>query len=324
MTGVSEASSLPPGQSLTTNVVWFEDAAPYTSKGAPVVDYWTFVGGDHLATMGMRLVAGRALRPDDRTAVVVNRTLAREFFPGLDPVGRQLRLSPWRGDEVPAQTIVGVVADVKQQGLARPSGTEVYIPLAFAPQLQSGGAAPLTMSVVVRADQPAALAGPVEAAVRRLDPSLPVSKVRTMDGLLWDAVARPRFMTFLMAVFGGLALLLAVIGVYGVMSISVERRTRELGIRMALGARAAALQRLVLRQGMLLVGGGIVAGLATALAVNAALAHTLSGILYETSPLHPPTFAAVGALVGAAAALACWLPARRATRVDPMIALRSE
>ncbi len=144
------------------------------------------------------------------------------------------------------------MADVKQQGLARSSGTEVYIPLALAPQLS------------------------------------------------------------------------AVIGVYGVMSISVERRTRELGIRMALGARAAAVQRLVLRQGMLLVSTGIAAGLVAALALNAALTRTLADVLYDTPPLHAPTFAAVGALVGAAAALACWLPAWRATRVDPMVALRSE
>ncbi len=321
---VSEASSLPPGQSLTTNVVWFEGAPHFTENAAPIVDFWTFVGGDHFATMGMRLVAGRALRPDDRNAVVVNQTLAREFFAGRDPVGRPIQLAPWIADEVPRQTIVGVVADVKQQGLAQPSGTEVYIPLALAAQLNSSSRAPLTMSVVVRASQPDALAGSIEAAVRRLDPSMPLSKVRTMDGLLWDAVARPRFLTFLMAIFGGLALLLAVIGVYGVMTISVERRTRELGIRMALGARAAAVQRLVLRQGMALVGAGIAAGLAAALALNAALAQTLAGVLYDTPALHAPTFAAVGALVGAAAALACWLPAWRATRVDPMVALRNE
>jgi putative ABC transport system permease protein len=321
---VSEASSLPPTQSLTTNVVWYPGATHYTVKGAPQVDFWSFVGGDHLGTMGIRLVAGRALRPDDRNAVVVNQTLAREFFAGRDPVGQPIQLAPWLGEKLPRQTIVGVVADVKQLGLAQPSGTEVYIPLAMAPALSGNEGAPLTMSVVVRASQPEAMAGSIEAAVRRLDPSMPLSKVRTMDGLLWDAVARPRFLTFLMAIFGGLALLLAVIGVYGVMSISVERRTRELGIRMALGARAAAVQRLVLRQGMLLVGTGIAAGLVAALALNAALARTLAGVLYDTPALHAPTFAAVGVLVGAAAALACWLPAWRATRVDPMVALRSE
>ena len=323
VTRVSQASGLPPVQQLTTNVVWFEGAPHFSDTGAPIVDFWTFVGDGHIETLGLRLMAGRSLRPDDRAAVVVNQTLAREFFPGLDPIGRSIQLAPWRTD-VPRQTIVGVVADVKQLGLAAPSGTEAYIPLAFAPQLSSSGSAPLTMSVAVRASEPAALAGAIEAAVRRLDPSLPLSSVRTMDGLLWDAVARPRFLTWLMALFGGLALLLAVIGVYGVMSISVERRTRELGIRMALGARAEQVQRMVMRQGLLLVGSGIAAGMLVAVALNTALARTLAGVLYDTPPLHAPTFAAVAALVGAAAALACWVPAWRATRVDPMVALRDE
>jgi putative ABC transport system permease protein len=277
------------------------------------------VSAGHLETLGVRLVAGRTIRPGDRAAIVVNETLARTFFPGKDPVGQAIHLAPWN-DKIPRQTIVGVVADVKQQGLARPSGTEAYIPLPFTATMSQ---VPLTLSVVVRAERPAALAGAVEATVRGLDPSLPLSKVRTMDALLWEAVAKPRFLTFVMAIFGALALLLAVLGVYAVMSISVAQRTRELGIRMALGARAGGVQRLVLREGMVLVGAGIVLGLLIALALNAALAGVLATVLYRTPALDPLTFAAVGALIGAVAAVACWVPARRATRVDPMVALRA-
>ncbi|HWM85520.1 MAG TPA: ABC transporter permease [Kofleriaceae bacterium] len=319
---VSQASGLPPAQPLTTNLVWFEGAPPHTSKGAPVVDFWTFVSEDHFEALGLRMVAGRALRRDDRAAVVVNQSLAREFFPGADPIGQPIQLAPWRGADVPLQTIVGVVADVKQQGMAQPSGTEAYIPVGFAPSLIER--APLTMSVVVRAASPDALAGPIEAAVRGLDASIPLSNVRTMDRLLWDAVARPRFLTLVVSVFGALALLLAVIGVHGVMSISVARRTRELGIRMALGARPAGVRSMVLRQGMVLVGGGVAVGLVAALALNTALSRVLAGVLYDTPVLDPVTFTAVGALVGGVAALACWLPARRATRVDPMVAMRAE
>jgi putative ABC transport system permease protein len=319
---VTLANGLPPAHRLATSVVWFDGAAPWNQKGAPVVDYWSVVGDDYFETLGLRLVAGRALRRGDHAAVVVNETLARSFFPGKDPVGQTINLSPWR-EGVPLQTIVGVVADVKQQGLARPSGIEAYVPMTFVPRLWRDNA-PLTMTVALRGERPAALAGAVETAVRALDPALPLSKVRTMDAILWEAVARPRFVTVLLTIFGALALGLAVLGVYGVVSIAVTQRTRELGIRMALGARSGGIQRLVLRQGMLPVLVGIAGGLVATFGLNLALARVLGGVLYETRPLDPTTFALVSALVAVVAASACLVPARRATRVDPMVALRSE
>jgi putative ABC transport system permease protein len=145
-----------------------------------------------------------------------------------------------------------------------------------------------------------------------------------MDQVLWGAVAKPRFLTFLMTVFAGLALVLAVVGVYGVMAYNVEQRTRELGIRVALGARPAAVRRLVLYQGMFLVGIGVAGGLAGAVALNAALSRVFSQVLFETRALDPLTFILVAAIILVTAALACFIPALRATRVDPMVALRSE
>jgi predicted permease len=307
---------------MSTNVVWYEGAPHYATKGAPVVDISNTVSDGFFETMGMRLVAGRTFRPGDGAVVVVNETLARKFFPGKDAVGQAIHLAPWKGEEVPRQTIIGVVADIKQQGLAAPAGTEAFIPVELAPAVV--GRVPATMSVVVRSPQAATLAETVEETVRRLDATLPLSKVRTMEALLWEAVAKPRFLTFVMSIFGGLALLLSVIGVYSVVSVSVAQRTRELGIRMALGARPAGVEALVLRQGMLLVAAGIVAGLAAAAALNAALSRVLASVLYRTSAVDPLTFALVGGLLGAVAAVACWLPARRATRIDPMIALRAD
>src|SRR5262249_19231591 len=174
-----------------------------------------------------------------------------------------------------------------------------------------------SMHIAVRAEgvTPMSLAGTARTIIQKLDPSLPVSDVRTMEQIMWSSVAKPRFLTFLMTIFAGLALVLAVVGVYGVLAYNVEQRTRELGIRVALGARPAGVRAMVLAQGLVLVGIGGAIGVVGALALNVALAHVFSQVLFQTRALDPLVFIAVSALVITTAALACWIPARRATRV---------
>jgi putative ABC transport system permease protein len=330
--GVKSAAlmtGLPPFRRVNANDIWFDGKAP-PGKDGPVwnVDFWNSVSAGYFATMGIPLKEGRLFDatdgPTSGQVVIVNETFARKFYPGESAVGKRVRVTGGFNPDRPMQTIVGVVGDVKQQGLEMPTGTEIYMPYRQAIQIFSG--MPYRMNIVLRADgvTPASLATPARLAIQRQDASLPIADVRTLDQVLWSAVAKPRFLTFLMTIFAGLALVLAVVGVYGVMSYNVEQRTRELGIRVALGARPSGVRALVLGQGMFLVGIGVAVGLIGAFAVNAALAHAFSQVLYETRALDPTTFIAVGVLVVGVAALACWVPARRATRVDPMVALRAE
>ena len=322
VTGVTLTSQLPTATEPPTNVVTFEGSPPHTDKGAPVAD--THVVGHHyFETLGMRLVRGRLLRPDDRFAVVINESAARKFFPGRDAVGQLMRTTPWVKDS-PTETVVGVVADAKHRGVDQPSGDAVYIPLQGMPQMKYT-TTPLRLLVVVRtAQRPEAMASTVEAAVRRIDSSLPLSLVRTMDRVVWEAVAKPRFISLLMFVFALLALTLAAIGVYGVMSYTVEQRTREIGVRVALGAQARSVQSMVLRQTLTVALWGAGAGLLGALLGTFALRATLSTVLFETAAADPVVMLLVATLILTVAALASWFPARRASRVDPMTALRAE
>jgi putative ABC transport system permease protein len=181
------------------------------------------------------------------------------------------------------------------------------------------------MIVVVRTQgDPRAMAAAVEHAIAELDPTLPVSDVKTMDDVLWEAVARPRFLTFLLGAFAVLALVLAAVGIYGVMSYTVAQRTHEIGIRMALGATPKSVRWMVLRQAGALTLVGVGVGLVAAVAVSSALGAQLSSMMFESERVEPMTFAAVGVIVLAAAMLASYVPARRATRVAPTVALRSE
>src|SRR5262249_33630670 len=308
-------SGLPPNRRINANDIFFDGKTPPPRESGLVwnVDYWQTVGDDYFATLGIRLVAGRFLDARDVAdapkAVVINEQFARKFSPGEDPIGKVVHARG--GMNGPAQTIVGVVGDVKQQGLEAQTGTEIYFPMRQGPR------PPLLMNAVVRARpgvDPTTLAGAARAAIAGIDATIPVARVRTMDQVLWESVARPRFLTLLLTIFAGVALLLAAIGIYGVMSFSVEQRTHELGVRMALGARAGRVERLVMGQGLALTTVGVVVGLGLALAVNSALASRLSGLLFEVRALDPATFAGVAAVVAATAALACWLPARPATR----------
>jgi putative ABC transport system permease protein len=329
--GVKSATvmtGMPPSRRINANDATFEGKVPTPDGPAFNIDFWQTVGDDFFETMGMRLVAGRFLRASDNAdslpVVVINEALARRFYPGEDPIGKRIRVAGGPNDRRNRwQTIVGVVGDVKQQGVEAPTGTEVFLPMRQAQVIYGG--MPQNAYLVARTDvEASAMLASMRQVITRLDPTVPVYQLRTMEQILYDSVGKARFVTFLLLAFAGLALALAAIGVYGVISYSVAQRTRELGIRMALGAQASAVRRLVMGEGLLLAGIGVLIGLGVTFAVNTALAARLGGLLYDVRAVDPPTFVAVAVVVVAVAALACFVPALRATRVDPMIALRHD
>jgi putative ABC transport system permease protein len=241
---------------------------------------------------------------------IINEALARRFFTGEDPLGKQINIS--NGPDAWRQ-IVGVVGDVKHDRLDTPVPLQMYEP--FAQQPLSG------LTFVIRTAGPVAdLAGAIRSAIIEVDPDQPIDSVKTLEEWLARSVARQRFAMLLFAVFSAVALVLAGVGIYGVMAYFVTQRTAEIGIRRALGAQTGHVLRLVLRQGGRLVALGIGAGVVGALA----LTRFLAAMVYGVSPRDPLTFVAIAALLAAIAAIACLLPARRAARVDPMAALRTE
>lgn len=273
------------------------------------------MSGDYFRAMGVSLLAGRMFddRDQEGTALVtvVNRSLAEQFFPDEDPVGQHLRLGP-NPDAQPFE-IIGVVSDMRQEGLATAPA-----PASFS--LSRQGAWSGFTVVVQTAGPPAAVAPLLRAAVREIDPKLPVYDVATMTDLVGASVARPRFSTTLLGAFAAIALIIASVGVYGVIAYSVSQRTREMGIRMALGARASGVRRLVLREALLLAGCAVAVGVGAALLAS----RRLAGMLYGTAPTDPVTFAVVPTILVTVATIASWLPARRASHVDPAVALREE
>ena len=323
--GAATVSGLPPKRDVNANDTEFESIKP-TKDGPPQnVDYWQFVSRDYFKAMRIRLVEGRTFNAgDDRGTpgvAVINQTMAKVFWPHRSPLGDRVRAPgpPPPEPESPWLTVVGVVADVKQGGLDQKTGTELYFLQDQAPETVGGGVR--TMYLVARTQHdPLSLANTVRGVVRGLDPSLPVSEVRPMDQVLFDSVARPRFVMVLVLLFAAVALVLAAVGTYGVLSYTVEQRTREIGVRMALGAQIGQVLGMVLGQGATLAGIGLVLGVAGAVALRRILASLLFGV----TPTDPSIFAAVVALLALVSLVACLFPARRAARVDPLIALRYE
>jgi len=281
------------------------------------VDFYQAVSKDYFATMGIRLMDGRLFDARDvqgaPEVVLVNKTMAMTFWPRQNPIGR--RLKP--GGSKNWSTVVGMVDDVKNAGLDRPAGTELYLPYR-----QPAGAGNSDMYVVMRtpAGDPRSLAGVVREQLNAIDPSLPLADVRLMEDVLTRAQARPRFLTLLLSLFSIVAFAIATVGIYGVVSYSVARRTKEFGLRMVLGAQGEDVLGLVMKQGAGMVAIGVAAGLATAFA----LTRLMASLLFGVTPTDLPTFAGVTVLLFAVALLACYLPARRATRVDPIQTLRYE
>jgi len=318
---VGAMSGLPPRRDVNANDMELEgyNFQPNAGMAAPNVDYWQFATADYLDTMGIPLVAGRAFTdadgPDAPPVVLINETLARVFYQGQDPLGRRLR--PCCGDQVPWFTIVGIVKDVKQGGLEEPTGTETYF---LFPQVRALFT-PRTMNVVVRTQRdPLAMLAAVRREVASLDPTLPLADPRTMEGVLHSSVSRPRFMALLLGIFAAVALSLAAVGTYGVMSYAVAERRQEIGIRMALGAQSGKVLRMVLRQGLVVAGIGLLFGVVGALG----LSQFLSTMLFQVGTRDATAFIAAPVVLGLVATAACAIPALRATRVDPARILRQE
>ncbi|HEU5209923.1 MAG TPA: ABC transporter permease [Longimicrobiales bacterium] len=317
---VSTMSGLPPRRDLDANDTEFE-GLPQTPDSPPQnVDYYQFTSLDYLETMGIGLVAGRGFEAPDEAgapAVLVNERLVDVFFPGQDPIGRRIR--PFGSDQLPWFTVVGVVRDVKQGGIAEETGTELYF---FYPQgANTLGFAPRTMNIVLRTTRdPLDLAGDVRNVVRSADPTLPIANLAPMDDVLHASMAQPRFLTLLLGIFAGVALALAAIGTYGVMAYSVEERRQEFGIRMALGAHPSSVLTMVLRQGLVVAAVGLLLGMVGA----GMLTRLLRSLLYQVSTTDTAAFMTAPLLLGAVAVVACLVPARRATRVDPARVLKSD
>jgi putative ABC transport system permease protein len=277
------------------------------------------VSPDYFRAMGIPLQRGRFFDSRDVAAappvVVVNRRLAEHFWPGEDPTGKRLKIGPPDSPN-PWAIVAGVVGDVRQAGLYGEHKFELYVPYA---QEWRGFVTPRDLVVRTSGD-PLPVAAAVRQVVWSVDKDQPVSNIRTMEQVVVGAVSRERFQMLLLALFATLALVLACVGLYGVISYAVVQRTHEIGVRMALGARPGDVLRLVIQQGMVLTLFGLVVGVAIAFAVTRVMAEMLFGVT-ATDPL---TFVGVPILLGVIAFLACYIPARRATKVDPLVALRYE
>jgi putative ABC transport system permease protein len=275
------------------------------------------VGVDYFHTMGIPLRKGREFTPrDDLNAppvLVINETLAKRLFPNEDPVGKRLEPSFSTAGPTRMREIIGVVGDTRHTGPRDEPTLEIYFPQTQMPFE--------TMAVVLRStSDPRGLANAVRDSLRALNKEAPVFRFRTLDEYFARTLAPARFNSLLIGLFAVVALVITMVGLYGVISCAVSQNTHEFGIRMALGAQAGDILRLVLKQGMMLALAGIVLGVAGAFALTRLFAE----LLYEVSPTDAPTFSVIALLLTAVALLACYIPARRATKVDPLVALRYE
>lgn len=280
----------------------------------PVTDV-RVIDPDYFSTMGIQLLGGRNFTDQEATearhVIIVNESLVRNYFPDEDPLGKKLIVN-MMNEPVPSE-IIGVVKDTKHEGLDKEPRAMVYWP---HPELAYSG-----MALVIRAERdPLNLAAAVQSEVQSIDRDQPIADIRTMDQLLASSIARSRFSMLLLTIFAAVALLLAGVGIYGVMSYTVMQRTHEMGIRMALGARSLDVVKLVIGQGMLVALAGVAIGIAGAFG----LTRLMSSLLFSVSATDPLTFAGIAVLVAVVALLSCYVPARRASRVDPAVALRHE
>jgi putative ABC transport system permease protein len=320
----SAMSGLPPNRPLNANDTDIDNYTAPPEGPYENVDYYQNVLAGYFETMGIPIVQGRSFQPADAASTgmvaIVNERLVNTFWNGKNPIGQRLR--PCCGDQVPWFNVVGVAKDVKQGGVDQKTGTEFYFfvdQVAALPPPRAN--VPETMNVVLRTTlPPASLTQTIERAVHDQDATVPVVRLRDMDGVFAESIRRPRLLAQLLGVFAGLALLLAAIGTYGVLSYLVAERRREIGIRLALGAGRSSVLAQVMKQGLVLTIVGVLAGLAGAFGLNRLIASLLFGV----TPTDGPTVAVVIGTIILVAIAACLLPAWRASRMDPNVVLRVE
>jgi putative ABC transport system permease protein len=299
---------------LPLNTVRVSPALPEGQPVVPLTERPFFniqqIGPGYVAAMRAPLLAGREFTDHDEQpprVLMVNQTLARRYWPNQNPIGKRLTV----GRATESSEIVGVVGDIRNSGVATDTHAEIYIPFAQLPWA--------SMNLLVRtAGDPHSYVAAVRRCVLAIDKDQAVTKVMGMEEVLSEGAQQPRFVTTLLGGLAAIALVLAIVGIYGAVGYSVSQRTQEMGIRMALGAERGDILRLVLRQGLAPACMGIAMGAAASLA----LTHLMAKMLYHVSTSDPATFVGCAVLFAAVAMLASYLPARRATRVDPMVALR--
>lgn len=324
VTAVAMTAGLPPNRPVNANDTEMENVPNGPNDPGQNIDYWSFATPGYFEAMKIPMVRGRTFNAGDAGgtgALIINETTAKRFYPNTDPIGRRMRppgpdVTP---DTLPWFTIVGVTKDVKQGGLDQKAGTEIYFDYEQTPRI--GPFTTTALSFVLRSARPAtALAPAIRNAVHSMDAGLPIVQLRGMDAVFSDSVSRQRFLSLLLAIFAGVALALAAIGTYGMLSYLVTERRREIGIRVALGASARGIVQLVLRQGMAITIAGIAVGVVGALA----LGRVVQSLLFGVTPTDPVTYVAVSTTIVVVALVACLIPAQRAMRVDPLVAIRND
>jgi putative ABC transport system permease protein len=313
------------GERWSKQISFTDRPVPASLDEVPSVQYRP-VGGHYFESLHIALVNGRLFREEDtqrsQPVAIVNQALARRFWPDQNPVGKNITLYPPEsliqpgqlppGYHIPRITVVGVVADVHYGALTRQ-----VAPIVYAPFVQNDWSNSMSVTIQV-SGEPGNIVSAVRKAVLEIDKNQPIANVLTMEEIVHLSVTQPRLETLLLGLFGGLAVTLAAIGIYGLMSYSVTQRAREIGIRIALGANRSTVFRMILSQALSLAGIGVAIGLVGALVFS----RLLQSMLFNVKPADPPVFAGILALLLGIALLASYVPARRATKVEPIEALR--
>jgi len=318
--GVQSASAiLPLPLSGDRFVISFEiEGQPLAPKDHPSADFFA-AGVGYFKTMGIPILKGRDFDDRDKhgstPVVIITETFARQFFPNVDPIGKRIKpgIGTYENEDNPMREIIGVAGDIRNRSLNTEPKAAYYVPQTQVPFSQ-------LVAVVKTTGEPHSLISAATKVVAAMDQDIPLFSVKSMPEYLSASVAAPRFSTTLLSIFAAVALVLTVVGLYGVMSYSVAQRTNEIGIRLALGAQSRDVLLMIVKQGGTL----ILLGLAIGLAGAFALTRLIASLLFGVTAKDPITFAAVAALLAIVALLACYVPALRATKVDPMDALRCE